>query len=236
GAVVGLMDADIYGPSIPIMMGVQGQPDVQQGKRIDPLHAHGISLMSMGFLLGDEAPVIWRGPMVTKLIQQFLGAVNWGPLDYLVIDLPPGTGDAQLTLTQSAPITGAVIVTTPQDVSLIDARKGLKMFQKVNVPVLGIVENMSVFACPNCGAETPIFRQGGGERTAGEMGVPFLGAIPIDPEVAVAGDEGVPIVARSPDSPSSIAFREVAGKVAAQLSIVHAGPVGLRPDFKLQWQ
>ena len=236
GASVGLMDADIYGPSIPTMMGIEGHPEIQPGQKISTLEAHGVRLMSMGFLLGADGPLIWRGPMVTKMIQQFLGAVEWGALDYLVIDLPPGTGDVQLTLTQAAPITGAVIVTTPQDVSLIDARKGLKMFQKVKVPVLGIVENMSSFACPHCGKETDIFRRGGGERTASELGVPFLGEIPIEPEIVVGGDEGSPIVIRSPGSPAAIAFKEVAGKVAAQLSIVHSKQEGLKPDFRLQWQ
>ena len=236
GAVVGLLDADVYGPSVPTMMGVEGQPVLQEGQKLTPLEAHGVSLMSMGFLLGDDAPVIWRGPMVTKLIQQFLGAVEWGALDYLVIDLPPGTGDAQLTLTQTAPITGAVIVTTPQDVSLIDARKGLKMFQKVNVPVLGIVENMSLFSCPHCGKETPIFRHGGGERTAKELGVPFLGKVPIDPAVAVGGDEGTPVIVRDPSSPAAVAFGEVAGQVAAQLSIANSAEGGLKPDFKLVWK
>lgn len=236
GAAVGLLDADIYGPSVPTMMGVEGHPDAPQGDKLDPLKAHGVSLMSMGFLLGEDAPLIWRGPLVAKLVQQFLGAVNWGALDYLVIDLPPGTGDAQLTLTQTAPLNGAVIVTTPQDVSLIDARKGLMMFQKVNVPILGIVENMSSFACPHCGKETPIFRQGGGERISGELGVPFLGSIPIDPEVTVAGDEGTPIVARNPSSPGALAFSEVAGRVAARLSVVGSGASPLGPDFHLQWK
>ena len=236
GASVGLMDADVYGPSVPTMMGVHENPEVDPSQKLEPIDAHGLKLMSMGFLLGDDAPVIWRGPMVTKLIQQFLGAVNWGELDYLVIDLPPGTGDAQLTLTQMAPINGAVIVTTPQDVSLIDARKGLRMFQKVNVPVLGIVENMSAFVCGHCGETTEIFRRGGGERTAKELEVPFLGAIPIDPEVTIGGDEGKPIVARNPDSAAAAAFRSLAGEVARQLSIINSQATGLAAGFKLQWQ
>ena len=198
--------------------------------------SHGVRLMSMGFLSQDDTPVIWRGPMVHGILQQFLTRVEWGELDYLVIDLPPGTGDAQLTLTQSAPLSGAVIVTTPQEVSLIDARKGLKMFQKVKVPVLGIVENMSHFICSDCGKRTNIFKTGGGERAAKELGIPFLGVIPLDAEVTESGDMGTPIVVKNPSSAISKVYGEIAGRVAAQLSIVNMQATGLPGDFKMTWK
>lgn len=235
GAPTGLLDSDIYGPSIPLMFGIQKRPEVTRDQRIVPLEQYGIKLMSMGFLSDDKTPVIWRGPMVHGVIQQFLSIVDWGALDYLVIDLPPGTGDAQLTLTQTAPLNGAVIVTTPQQVSLIDARKGLLMFQKVNVPLLGIVENMSYFICGHCKEKTPIFPGSGGRKLAEELKVPFLGEIPIEPEVAVAGDEGKPILLRNPGAEASKAFRLLAGNVAAQLSIVNMKSETL-PSFDLQWK
>jgi len=222
GAQVGLMDADIYGPSIPLMFGVQGQPNAVGGK-IQPIERQGLKLMSMGFLANENTPVIWRGPMVHGVVKQFMSDVNWGVLDYLVVDMPPGTGDAQLTLTQNPPLAGAVIVTTPQDVALIDARKGLLMFKQVNVPVLGIVENMSFFACPHCGKETDIFDRGGGERTATELDVPFLGAIPIDAQVRVDGDAGLPVVAAHPDSAVAEAYRVLAGNVAVELIKLNYG-------------
>jgi ATP-binding protein involved in chromosome partitioning len=220
GLSVGLMDADIYGPSVPTMFGIHEQPeiiDVEGRRMIIPLQRHGLKLMSLGFLQPEDAPVIWRGPLVMKAVRQFLRDVDWRECDILVIDLPPGTGDAQLTLTQSAPLDGAVIVTTPQDVSLIDARKGLNMFREVDVPVIGIVENMSVFRCPECGHKEHIFRQGGGRRTAEELGVPLLGDIPIDPRIAEAGDAGTPTVLAHPDSDAARAFGEIAGVVAAAL-------------------
>jgi ATP-binding protein involved in chromosome partitioning len=222
GARVGILDADVYGPSIPTMLGVSKRPKMNEAKKILPIEAHGLASMSMGYLSDENTPVIWRGPMVSGLIQQFLTVVEWGELDYLVIDLPPGTGDIQLTLCQQAPLAGAVIVTTPQDVSLLDARKGLKMFEQVNVPVLGVVENMSFFVCGHCGTRTEIFRHGGGANEAQRLGVPFLGEVPIDPEVVVGGDEGQPILLRSPKSPVSDAYRKVAGAMAAQLSIANA--------------
>jgi len=187
--------------------------------------------MSMGLLSGDDTPVIWRGPMVHGLLTQFLSRVRWGELDYLIIDLPPGTGDAQLTITQTAPLSGAIIVTTPQGVSLLDARKGLRMFQKVQVAVLGLVENMSYFVCPHCGERTAVFREGGGRVTADDLGVPFLGEIPLDAEVTLSGDEGVPIVVRNPESSVSRCYRELAGKVAAELAkqTMEAGEPGERP-------
>ncbi len=192
GARVGLLDADVYGPSIPIMMGLKTARPTMRDNRLVPLERYGIGMMSLGFLTDDETPVIWRGPMVAKLVQQFLSDVDWGELDYLVVDLPPGTGDAQLTLAQVAPLAGAVIVTTPQDVALEDVRRGVRMFEKVNVPVLGIVENMAYFVCPDCGARHEIFSHGGGAEAARRFEVPFLGEIPIDPAVREGGTPGFP--------------------------------------------
>ncbi len=220
GASVGLCDADVYGPSQGTMFGIDQRPEADQDRRLIPVEAHGIKLMSMGLLTTKETPVIWRGPMATKLIQQFLAGVAWGALDYLIIDLPPGTGDVQLTLTQSVPLTGAAIVTTPQDVARTIAEKGLRMFQPVQVPVLGVIENMSYFECSHCQERTHIFSQGGGEKICSELGLPFLGGIPIDPEIVVSGDEGEPIVARNPDSPASQAYLAIAKRLAAAVSVV----------------
>ncbi len=216
GQHVGLMDADIYGPSVPTMLGTHEQPKIidLDGKRVlVPLDKFGMKLMSLGFLQPEDDPVIWRGPMVMKAVRQFLRDVDWRGVEVLVIDLPPGTGDAQLTLTQSAPLDGAVIVTTPQDVALIDARKGLRMFQEVDVPLLGLVENMSVFTCPECGHRTHVFSTDGGRRTADELGVPFLGALPLDPQIAIAGDAGIPYVVEHPDGEVTKIFRAVAQNV-----------------------
>lgn len=216
GQHVGLMDADIYGPSVPTMLGTHEQPKIidLDGRRVMvPVDKFGMKLMSLGFLQPEDDPVIWRGPIVMKAVRQFLRDVDWRGAEVLVIDLPPGTGDAQLTLTQSAPLDGAVIVTTPQDVALIDARKGLRMFQEVDVPVLGLVENMSVFACPACGHRTHVFSTDGGRRTAEELGVPFLGALPLDPQIAIAGDAGTPYVVEHPDSEVAKLFRAVAQNV-----------------------
>jgi ATP-binding protein involved in chromosome partitioning len=221
GCRVGLLDADIYGPSVPTMMGVPGVVD-QATTRL-PLERYGLKIMSMGFLVPPAQAVIWRGPMVDRALRQFLSDLDWGALDHLVIDLPPGTGDAQLTLTQHAPLTGAVIVTTPQDVSLIDARKGLDMFRQVRVPVLGIVENMSYFIGDD-GKRYDIFRHGGGKRLAAEAGVPFLGEVPIDARVAECGDAGVPIVHKYPDSPAGKAYRALAATVLDALAKVDQGP------------
>ncbi len=218
GASVGLCDADVYGPSQATMFGLSEQPVADAERRLIPLESHGVRVMSMGLLTSKETPVIWRGPMATRLIQQFLSGVAWGELDYLVIDLPPGTGDVQLTLTQSVPLTGALIVTTPQDVARTIAEKGLRMFQPVQVPVLGVIENMSYFVCSHCHEKTFIFREGGGRQISDELGIPFLGGIPIDPEVVLAGDEGVPIVARNPASPAAVAYREIAAKVASAVA------------------
>src|SRR6185295_17566710 len=197
---VGLLDVDIYGPSVPMMFGIDERPRLD-GNRILPFENHGIRVMSLGFLLDIDTPVIWRGPMVMRAIEQMLGDVAWGDLDVMILDMPPGTGDAQLTVTQKVPLSGAVIVTTPQDVALIDARKGLAMFRKVNVPVIGIVENMSVFVCPHCGESTHIFRKDGGKRTAELLGVDLLGSIPLDPAIVEGGDAGMPISVAAPDGP-----------------------------------
>jgi len=218
GKRVGLLDVDIYGPSVPTMLGIHDRP-VVVGTKIRPFERYGVKAMSLGFILDDDTPVIWRGPLVMRAIEQMLGDVDWGALDVMVLDLPPGTGDAQLTVTQKIPVAGAVIVTTPQDVALIDARKGLQMFRKVDVPVLGIVENMSTFVCPHCGTETHIFRHGGGERTARELGVPFLGAIPLDPAIAEGGDAGRPIVVDDPEGPHAEAFARVASAVVEALAV-----------------
>ncbi|HET8774939.1 MAG TPA: Mrp/NBP35 family ATP-binding protein [Thermoanaerobaculia bacterium] len=224
GYSVGLLDADIYGPSQQMMLGIEGRPQIDElDEKIIPMERHGVKTMSLGLITDADTPVIWRGPMVMKAIDQFLTDVKWGVLDFLVIDLPPGTGDAQLTLTQKAGLTGAVVVTTPQDVALIDARKGLAMFRKVNVPVLGIVENMSYFICRHCGEREEIFGHGGGQKTAEMLGVPFLGEVPIDPKVVVGGDTGEPIFASDPQAPASAAFRELARQVVEQVESGMAG-------------
>jgi ATP-binding protein involved in chromosome partitioning len=218
GHRVGLMDSDIYGPSQQMMMGIDEKPYINEANQIVPIERHGVKVMSLGFLMDVDQPVIWRGPMVMKAVEQFLQDVAWGALDFLVIDLPPGTGDAQLTLTQKIHLSGAVIVTTPQDVSLIDARKGLAMFQKVNVPLLGIVENMSYYLCPKCGNREEIFKHGGGRRTAQELKVPFLGEIPLDPKIAIGGDSGLPIVAGEPKSSVTEAYMRIAEAIVKTLS------------------
>jgi ATP-binding protein involved in chromosome partitioning len=218
GARVGLLDADIYGPSVPTMMGISRQPYVINKKMI-PLEAHGVKMMSMGFLLDERQPVIWRGPMIVSALKQMLGDVTWGELDYLFIDLPPGTGDIQLTLAQTVPLAGAVVVSTPQAVALADVRRSIAMFDKVKVPLFGIVENMSEFICPSCGHSEPIFGTGGAEREAHELQIPFLGRIPLEPSVRVCGDEGMPVVLAHPESRSAAAFQGVAEQVARQSSM-----------------
>ncbi|MCU1348260.1 MAG: putative ATPase of the MinD/MRP superfamily (mrp-like)(ATP/GTP-binding protein) [Acidobacteria bacterium] len=224
GFTVGLLDADIYGPSQQMMLGIEGRPQIDEtDEKIMPMERHGIKTMSLGLITDPDTPVIWRGPMVMKALDQFLTDVKWGVLDFMIIDLPPGTGDAQLTLTQKVPLTGAVVVTTPQDVALIDARKGLAMFRKVNVPVLGIIENMSYYLCPHCGEREEIFGHGGGRKTAEMLGVPFLGEVPIDAKVVVGGDSGEPIVVSSPDSPAAAAFRELANQIVKQVESGTAG-------------
>lgn len=217
GARVGLLDADIYGPNVPIMMGVSGMPAPRDGKMI-PAEAYGVKVMSIGFLVKPNQPLIWRGPMLHSAIRQFLGDVEWGELDYLIIDLPPGTGDAQLSLSQSLPLTGGVIVTLPQEVSQADARRGLEMFRQLEVPVLGVVENMSYLELPN-GEQMDVFGRGGGEKLAADAGVPFIGAIPMDKSVRVGGDSGVPVVISDPQSPVAKALIDVTKDVAAKVSV-----------------
>jgi ATP-binding protein involved in chromosome partitioning len=218
GYTVGLLDADVYGPSQQMMLGIEGRPVIDdRDEKIIPMENHGVKTMSLGLITDVDTPVIWRGPMVMKALDQFLTDVKWGELDFMIIDLPPGTGDAQLTLTQKVPLTGAVIVTTPQDVALIDARKGLAMFRKVNVPVLGLIENMSYYLCRHCGEREEIFGHGGGRRTAEMLGVPFLGEVPLDPKVVVGGDTGEPIVMRNPDAPAALAFTELAAHIVKQV-------------------
>ncbi|MSP51070.1 MAG: iron-sulfur cluster carrier protein ApbC [Alphaproteobacteria bacterium] len=218
GLKVGLLDADIYGPSIPRMLGVSGRPNSPDGRRIEPMRAYGMACMSIGFMVGEETPVIWRGPMVMSALEQMLRDVAWEDLDVLVIDLPPGTGDAQLTLAQRAPLTGAVIVSTPQDIALIDARKGLAMFQKVDVPVFGIVENMSYFLCPHCGERSDIFGYGGARLTAEKLGVEFLGEVPLHMSIRETSDAGMPIVATQPDSEQARIYLTIARRVSEKIS------------------
>jgi ATP-binding protein involved in chromosome partitioning len=225
GARVGLLDADIYGPSIPMMLKVSGQPTVTN-KKMMPLRAHGLSVISMGFLVDDQQAVIWRAPMVVGALKQFISDVDWGELDYLLVDLPPGTGDIQLTLAQTVPLAGAVVVSTPQAVALLDARRSIAMFNKVKVPVFGIIENMSEFVCPQCGHVEPIFGHGGAEAEARALGVPFLGAVPLEPAVRAGADEGVPIVVGAPESRSALAFRALAEQVARRASIAALAPRG----------
>ncbi len=217
---VGLMDSDIYGPSIHIMMGIRDKPIVSPENKLLPSEKFGIKLMSMGFLVESDTPLIWRGPIVQKAVTQFLQDVDWGELDILLVDLPPGTGDVQLTLVQKTPLSGAVVVTTPQEVALVDARRAFHMFKKVETPVLGIIENMSYFTCANCGENHSIFGEGGGSQAAANLGVPFLGEIPIVPQITVSGDEGIPIVAKEPDNEASLAFKQIALQILNSSAIV----------------
>ncbi len=219
GASVGLLDADITGPNIPMMMGVEGQPTSSPNNKIVPLERHGVKVISIQFFVPEGQPIVWRGPLIGGAIQQFLRDVDWGELDYLVIDLPPGTSDAQLTLAQAVPISGTVLVTTPQDVALADVGKAHAMLTRLNVPVIGLVENMSAFVCPHCGEATEIFGRGGGERFAQEHGIDFLGKIPLDITVRQGGDAGIPAVAQREPGPAGIALEAVAGLVAARMSV-----------------
>jgi ATP-binding protein involved in chromosome partitioning len=213
GRRVGLLDADVYGPSLPTMLGLSGRPQVVEQNKVMPLQKYGLRAMSMGFFLDDTSPVIWRGPLVTGLLRQFLKDVQWGELDVLVIDLPPGTGDAQLTLVQQVPVSGGVVVTTPQAVSVLDVERGISMFNQVNTPVLGVVENMSFFECPKCGNHDEIFGSGGAARIEQTFGIPVLGRIPLVVDVRASGDAGVPLVVGQPDHPISRIYREIADKV-----------------------
>ncbi|MDR3391939.1 MAG: iron-sulfur cluster carrier protein ApbC [Sulfuriferula sp.] len=218
GAKVGMLDADIYGPSQPTMLGVQGRPESRDGKSLEPMEAHGLQIMSIGFLIDAETPMVWRGPMVTQALEQLLNDTRWRDLDYLVVDLPPGTGDIQLTLAQRVPVTGAVIVTTPQDIALIDARKGFKMFEKVGIPILGIVENMSIHICSKCGHEEHIFGEGGGEKMSSDYEVEFLGALPLDIRIRQEADAGAPTVVTAPDSRISEIYKQIARRVAVKVA------------------
>ena len=217
GWKTGLLDADIYGPSIPLMMGAEGPPVTTEDRRAVPFERHGVKIMSIGFFLDRDSALVWRGPMVMKAVTQLLGDVDWGELDFLVVDLPPGTGDAQLTLSQAIRLDGAIIVTTPQDVALLDAVKGVTMFRKVEVPILGFVENMSYFSCPHCGERTDIFSHGGARRESERLEVPFLGEVPIDAAIRIGGDAGVPIVVSDPAAPRSVAFSSIAAAVARRI-------------------
>ena len=217
GRKVGLLDADVYGPNVPLMMGAHETPR-GQGDRIGPIERYGVKLMSMGFLNPGDKPLVWRGPMLHSVMQQFLRQVDWGELDYLLIDLPPGTGDAQLTMAQQVPLSGAVIVSTPQDIALLDARKGLNMFRKVDVPVLGIIENMSYFLCPHCGERSDIFSHGGARREADKLGMEFLGEIPLDMAIRETSDSGNPIVVSQPASPHAVTYRAIAERVWQKVS------------------
>lgn len=225
GLTVGLLDADIFGPSAPRMMGLTARPALTADKKLIPLQAHGVSVMSIGFLVAEDNAMIWRGPMVMGALEQLMRDVAWGPLDVMVIDMPPGTGDAQLTIAQRVPLAGAVIVSTPQDIALLDARRGIAMFRKVEVPILGIVENMSYFLCPNCGHRADIFSHGGAHREAEAMGVPFLAEVPLEPAIREAADQGTPVVLSAPDSQSAALYRTLADKVRAQIgTAIRAAP------------
>jgi ATP-binding protein involved in chromosome partitioning len=217
GMKVGLLDADIYGPSVPRLLGVRERPETVDGKRLKPIMSYGLTLMSIGFLIEEETPMIWRGPMVMSALTQMLREVEWGSLDLMMVDMPPGTGDAQLTMAQQVPLAGAIIVSTPQDLALIDARRGIAMFKRVDVPVLGIVENMSFFLCPHCGGRAEIFGHGGARHEATRVGVPFLGEVPLAPNIRETSDTGRPVVASAPDGPYATIYRDIAGRVRDEL-------------------
>jgi ATP-binding protein involved in chromosome partitioning len=234
GASVGMLDADIYGPSQPTMLGITGRPTSRDGKTMEPLEGHGVQAMSVGFLIEPDTPMVWRGPMVTQALEQLLTETRWRELDYLVVDLPPGTGDIQLTLAQKVPVTGAVIVTTPQDIALIDARKGLKMFEKVGVPILGLVENMAIHVCSNCGHAEHIFGQGGGERMCRDHDVEFLGSLPLDIAIRQQADSGKPTVVADPDGKVASIYREIARKVAARIARQAEDRTALFPKIVIQ--
>ncbi|CDG82176.1 iron-sulfur cluster carrier protein ApbC [Janthinobacterium agaricidamnosum] len=218
GASVGMLDADIYGPSQPMMLGISGQPKTLDGKSMEPMENHGLQVSSIGFMIDPDEPMVWRGPMVTQALQQLLEQTNWRDLDYLIVDMPPGTGDIQLTLSQKVPVTGAVIVTTPQDIALLDARKGLKMFEKVGIPILGVVENMSTHICSNCGHAEEIFGAGGGAKMCADFGAEFLGALPLTMAIRQQTDSGTPTVVSEPDGPVAVIYKEIARKIAVKVA------------------
>ncbi len=234
GHSVGILDADIYGPSQPRMMGITGRPDSPDGERLEAMQNYGVKVMSMGFLVPEETAMIWRGPMVTSALQQLMRDVNWGLLDVMIVDMPPGTGDAQLTMSQEVPLAGAVIVSTPQDIALLDARKGLNMFRKVEVPVLGIVENMSYFSCPHCGERSDIFSHGGAREEAERLGIDFLGEIPLDIAIRETSDGGRPIVVSDPDNEHSKAFRAIADRIWQKLDGGADAPGRAMPNIVMQ--
>jgi ATP-binding protein involved in chromosome partitioning len=235
GATVGMLDADIYGPSQPLMLGITGRPTSKDGKSLEPMEGHGLQAMSVGFMLDSiDTPMVWRGPMVTQALEQLLTETRWRDLDYLVVDLPPGTGDIQLTLAQKVPVTGAVIVTTPQDIALIDARKGLKMFEKVGIPILGIVENMAIHICSNCGHAEHIFGAGGGEKMGQDYGVELLGSLPLDIRIREQADSGKPTVVADPDGPVAAIYRDIARKVAARIARAAEDRTSVFPKIVIQ--
>ncbi|MFZ6691277.1 iron-sulfur cluster carrier protein ApbC [Undibacterium sp. SXout20W] len=218
GAAVGILDADIYGPSQPLLMGISGRPETVDGKTMEPMENHGLQVSSIGFMINPDEPMVWRGPIVTQALQQLLTQTNWRDLDYLIVDMPPGTGDVQLTLSQKVPVTGAVIVTTPQDIALLDARKGLKMFEKVDIPILGIIENMSTHICSNCGHAEAIFGEGGGEKMCADFGIDFLGRLPLTMSIREQADAGKPTVIADPEGPIAAIYKDIARKVAIRVA------------------
>jgi ATP-binding protein involved in chromosome partitioning len=234
GATVGVLDADIYGPSQPMMLGISGRPQSSDGKKLEPMEGHGLQAMSIGFLIDTEQPMVWRGPMVTQALEQLLNETKWRDVDYLIVDLPPGTGDIQLTLAQRVPVTGAVIVTTPQDIALLDARKGLKMFEKVSIPILGIVENMSLHICSHCGHEEHIFGEGGGERMGRDYGVELLGSLPLDIRIREQADSGMPTVVADPDGRIAEIYRQIGRRVAVKIAEKQQDHSGAFPKIVVQ--
>ena len=218
GASVGILDADIYGPSLPMMLGISGRPESKAENTIEPMEGHGLQASSIGFLINEDSPMVWRGPMVTSALEQLLRQTRWRDLDYLIVDMPPGTGDIQLTLSQKVPVTGAVIVTTPQDIALLDARKGLKMFEKVGVPIIGIVENMSTYVCPSCGHEEHVFGSGGGQKMCSDYGVDLLGSLPLNISIREQSDAGRPTVVAEPDGPISMVYQQIARQIAIRIA------------------
>jgi ATP-binding protein involved in chromosome partitioning len=234
GASAGVLDADIYGPSQPTMLGIAGRPESKDGKTLEPMEGHGLQVISIGFLIDVDTPMIWRGPMVTQALEQLLRDTRWRDLDYLVVDLPPGTGDIQLTLAQKVPVTGAVIVTTPQDIALIDARKGLKMFEKVGIPILGVVENMSVHVCPNCGHQSHIFGQGGAARMCADYGTELLGQLPLDPAIREQADSGRPTLVSDPEGAAAAIYKKVARRCAVKIAELQKDMSAKFPNIVVQ--
>ena len=234
GAQVGMLDADIYGPSQPMMLGISGRPESIEENTIEPMEGYGLQASSIGFLIDDDAPMVWRGPMVTSALEQLLRQTRWRDLDYLIVDMPPGTGDIQLTLAQKVPVTGAVIVTTPQDIALLDARKGLKMFEKVGVPIVGIIENMSTYVCPNCGHEEHVFGMGGGQKMCQEYGADFLGSLPLNLSIREQADAGRPTVVADPDGPISAIYKTIARQVAIKVATLSKDMSSKFPNIVVQ--